>query len=82
MLDIIPFVNVMHIICVSPIRLIESLGIPQPCVPVPIMPKTPAAYNVLADGIPMALIEGMDVCAFGGIIETIAPDQFEVFAMP
>jgi hypothetical protein len=82
MIDIIPFVNIFHGVCVSPIRLIFSLGIPQPCVPIPVMPKTPAAYTVLADGIPMALIESMDVCGFGGVMETIVPDQFEVFAMP
>lgn len=80
MLDIIPFVNVMHVICVSPIRLIASLGIPQPCTPVPILPYTPSAYNVLTDAIPMAQVFSMTVCAFGGIIETLVPDQFEVFA--
>ena len=82
MLDIIPFVNIDHILCIAPERIILSLGIPQPCTPIPVMPKTPAAYTVLTDGIPMALIESMDVCAFGGIMETIVPDQFEVMAMP
>lgn len=90
MLDIIPFLNVMTFgICITPTNpmvdaiMIASLGTVDfaPCIPIPIIPKTPAAYNVLRDGIPMAQIESFDLCLWGGLIMTIAPSQFEVMAI-
>ena len=91
MVDIIPFANVVPFgLCISLLNpevlaaTIAALGvlIPMPCIPIPIMPFTPAAYNVLRDGIPVATEVSFTMCLWMGPIETIVPDQFEVMALP
>ncbi|USO02363.1 MAG: DUF4280 domain-containing protein [Alphaproteobacteria bacterium] len=91
MVDIIPFMNIMPFaMCVSllnPMVLSATIAafgilIPMPCIPIPVMPRTPAAYNILRDdALPVATVPSMTMCAWIGVITPIVPDQFEVIAV-
>jgi len=89
MIDIIPIANVVPFaMCMSllnPMVLTATIAafgvlIPMPCIPIPIMPYTPAAYTVLRDGLPTAIVPSMTMCAWMGVITPIVPDQFNVIA--
>lgn len=55
--------------------------IPMPCIPMTLFPRTPGAYNVLSDGLPLAIAESMGMCLWGGMLMPICPSQFETMAI-
>ncbi len=81
-LDIAPFLNIpSFIMCRSPANpavaaiIAASLGTVTegPCIPVPVIPWEPPSVATLSNGIPLATVESMCVCAWLGEISVEVP---------
>jgi hypothetical protein len=59
-----------------------ALGVltPMPCVPSPVGPWTPAAPRTSVGKVPVLAMGCTAMCAWGGVIQVVAPGQFTVRA--
>jgi hypothetical protein len=57
-----------------------ALGVltPMPCVPVPAGPWVPGSAKVILKGMPALDMAAKATCAWGGVIQILAPGQFKV----
>lgn len=85
----IPMGNIVPFgMCMSPANpaviaaTAAALGVftPMPCVPVTVAPWTPGNPTVLVGGMPVQNQTSILMCAWGGVINTIAPGQFQMMA--
>ena len=88
-MDSKPFLNVMPFgMCTSPSNPMvaaataAALGVltPMPCVPVTSAPWVPGVPTVLVGNMPALDMNSKLICAWGGMIQILAPGQFQIDA--
>lgn len=83
MTDTVPFVNIMPFgMCSSPSNplVIAALGVPQPCVPVPVGTWTTASATCMAGKKSLITTSACLMCQWGGMIKATAPGQVQTLA--
>lgn len=86
-LDIIPFLNIPPFgSCMSianPMVIAATaaaFGVltPQPCIPIPVSPWSPAAIKTKIGGNPVVLANSKTMCAWAGSISVVNPGQTKI----
>jgi hypothetical protein len=71
-MNFVPFMNIPNFgNCTSPANpmVIAALGVPQPCIPVPVMPWAPGSKKVKVTKMPELTDDSKTMCAWAGVIQ-------------